>query len=294
MRFWLDRGVDGFRIDVAHGMAKPAGLPDMQPMDDTGLLADHGPGDHRFDQDGVHEVHRRIRSVLDEYPGRMAVGEVWVSDDARLAHYLRDDELQLAFNFKLLTADWTPDALRDAVTHSLAAVADTPAPACWVLSNHDRPAARDPLRRRRAGHAAGAGGGPAAAGAARCGVPLQRRRAGHARRRPARRGAAGPGVGAVGPHRARPRRLPDPGAVVGQRALLRVLLAARHLAADAGGLGRPDRGGAGGRPLVDAVAVPIGAGAAAGLDGVLRATWSGCRRPRAASPSAGPAVRRAW
>ncbi len=139
MRFWLDRGVDGFRIDVAHGMAKPDGLPDMLPMADTGLLADHGPGDHRFDSDGVHALHRRMRTVLDGYPGRMAVGEVWVSEDARLARYLRPDELQLAFNFKLLTADWAPDALRDAVTHSLATVAQTPAPACWVLSNHDRP-----------------------------------------------------------------------------------------------------------------------------------------------------------
>ena len=139
MRFWLDRGVDGFRIDVAHGMAKPDGLPDMLPMEDTGLLDDHGPGDHRFDQDGVHLVHRRIRAVLDRYPGTMAVGEVWVSDDDRLAQYLREDELQLAFNFKLLTAEWTPDGLRDAITHSLAAVEGTPAPACWVLSNHDRP-----------------------------------------------------------------------------------------------------------------------------------------------------------
>jgi alpha-glucosidase len=139
MRFWLDRGVDGFRIDVAHGMAKPAGLPDMVPMEDTGLLADHGPGDLRFDQDGVHVVHRRIRAVLDEYPGTMAVGEVWVSDDARLAQYIRDDELQLAFNFKLLTAEWSADGMRQAVAHSLATVADTPAPACWVLSNHDRP-----------------------------------------------------------------------------------------------------------------------------------------------------------
>jgi alpha-glucosidase len=139
MRFWLERGVDGFRIDVAHGMAKPEGLPDMVPMDDTGLLADHGPGDHRFDQDGVHGVHRRIRAVLDQYPGTMAVGEVWVSDDARLARYLREDELQLAFNFKLLTAEWDADALREAVDDSLAAVARTPAPACWVLSNHDRP-----------------------------------------------------------------------------------------------------------------------------------------------------------
>jgi alpha-glucosidase len=139
MRFWLDRGVDGFRIDVAHGMAKPEGLPDMLPMEDTGLLADHGPGDHRFDQDGVHAVHRRVRQVLDGYPGSMAVGEVWVSDDDRLARYLSADELHLAFNFKLLTADWDPEELRTAIESSLATVATTPAPACWVLSNHDRP-----------------------------------------------------------------------------------------------------------------------------------------------------------
>jgi alpha-glucosidase len=139
MRFWLDRGVDGFRIDVAHGMAKPEGLPDMEPAEDTGLLDDHGPGDLRFDQDGVHAVHRAIRQVLDEYPDRMAVGEVWVHDDDRLARYLRDDELQLAFNFNLLMAEWDIDALRAAVDHSLATVSGTPAPACWVLSNHDRP-----------------------------------------------------------------------------------------------------------------------------------------------------------
>jgi alpha-glucosidase len=139
MRFWLDRGVDGFRIDVAHGMAKPEGLPDMVPADDTGLLADHAPGDHRFDQDGVHAIHRRVRAVLDAYPGSMAVGEVWVSDDERLAQYLRPDELHLAFNFKLLTAEWDLEELRTAVDHSLATVAATPAPACWVLSNHDRP-----------------------------------------------------------------------------------------------------------------------------------------------------------
>lgn len=77
LRCWLGRGVDGLRIDVAHGMAKPQGLPDMVPMEDTGLLADHGRGDHRFDQDGVHAIHRRVRAVLDRYPGTMAVGEVW-------------------------------------------------------------------------------------------------------------------------------------------------------------------------------------------------------------------------
>ena len=137
LRFWLDRGVDGFRIDVAHGMAKPAGLPDMVPLDDTGLLADHAPGDHRFDDEGVHALHRRLRAVVDEYPDRMAVGEVWLQDDDRLARYLRPGELQLAFNFRLVRAPWTAEALRTAVAESLATVAGTPAPGCWVLSNHD-------------------------------------------------------------------------------------------------------------------------------------------------------------
>jgi alpha-glucosidase len=77
--------------------------------------------------------------VLDQYPDRMAVGEVWVFDDERLAQYLRADELHLAFNFRLLTADWDADELRSAIDHSLATVARTPAPPCWVLSNHDRP-----------------------------------------------------------------------------------------------------------------------------------------------------------
>ena len=237
MRFWLDRGVDGFRIDVAHGMAKPEGLPDMVLREDVGLLDDHGPDDLRFDQAGVHDVHRRIRSVIDAYPGTMAVGEVWVSDDARLAQYLREDELQLAFNFKLLTADWTATDLRDAVTHSLEAVADSPAPACWVLSNHDRPR-----------HVTRYGGGAVGLRRARAAALLQLALPGAVYLyngdelgmpdvRPARRGAAGPDLGAVGARRARPGRVPDPDAVVGERALVRVLHAGGHLAAHARRLG---------------------------------------------------------
>ena len=252
------------------------------------------PGDHRFDQDGVHAVHRRIRAVLDEYPGRMAVGEVWVSDDARLAQYLRDGRAPA--RLQLQAADRGLDAGRAARRgHPLAGRRGGDAGAGVLGAVQPRPpAARDPLRRGRGRAPAGAGGGAAAAGPAGRGLPLQRRRAGPARRRPARRGAAGPGVGAVGAHRAGPGRLPGAGAVVGQRAPVRVLLRARHLAADAGGLGRADRGGAGGRSVVDAVAVPIGAGPAAVVAGLLGRTWSGCRRPRAASPSAARAAWRAW
>ncbi len=138
LRFWLDRGADGFRIDVAHGMAKPHGLPDMDHPD---LFNPNNPGGDepqpRFDNDGVHEVHRMVRRVLDEYPGTMAVGEIWVPDAERLRLYVRADELHLAFNFELVKARWRVDELRAAIEYSNEVLAGTPAPACWVLSNHD-------------------------------------------------------------------------------------------------------------------------------------------------------------
>ncbi|MCA1674604.1 MAG: glycoside hydrolase family 13 protein [Actinobacteria bacterium] len=145
VKFWLDRGVDGFRIDVAHGMAKPAGLPDMpQPIPPRqGLLASDVT-DPRFDADGVHDIHRMIRKMLDEYPARIAVGEIWVADDVAFARYLRPDELHLGFNFRLLAASFDATDIRDAIEHSLAAVQGSPAPATWTLSNHDvaRPVTR--------------------------------------------------------------------------------------------------------------------------------------------------------
>jgi alpha-glucosidase len=149
LRFWLDRGVDGFRIDVAHGMSKPPDLPDARAAgaparDDArwpGAAADPDP---RFDHDGVHDVHRMIRTVLDHYPGRLVVGEVWVGDDSRFSRYVRPDELHLGFNFRLARAPFEAGAIRSAIEHSLAAVDPVGAPPAWTLSNHDvsRPVTR--------------------------------------------------------------------------------------------------------------------------------------------------------
>jgi alpha-glucosidase len=136
-KFWLDRGVDGFRIDVAHGMAKPEGLPDLEHIEESRELTDQINGDLRWDQDGVHEIHRGFRRVLDAYPGTMAVGEAWVPDDSRLALYVRPDELHLTFNFELVTADWGAAQFRSAINDSILAMAEVGAPCSWVLSNHD-------------------------------------------------------------------------------------------------------------------------------------------------------------
>jgi alpha-glucosidase len=141
LRFWLDRGVDGFRIDVAHGMAKPDGLPDLDEQ--TLVAIDRrtprvSPDDIRWDRDRVHDYHRMFRRVLDDYAGeRMAVGEAWVPSPERLARYVRPDELNLAFNFELLEARWGATSYRQAIERSMLAMAGVGAPCTWVLANHD-------------------------------------------------------------------------------------------------------------------------------------------------------------
>jgi alpha-glucosidase len=136
LRFWLDRGVDGFRIDVAHGLAKDPGMPDLDGRFPTG-----GPaptGHPHWDRDAVHDVYRSWRKVTDGYDGERAfVGEVWVDDPMRVARYLRPDELHTAFNFNFLLAPWDAAGLRDAIDATIAAVGAVGAPATWVLSNHD-------------------------------------------------------------------------------------------------------------------------------------------------------------
>jgi alpha-glucosidase len=142
LRFWLDRGVDGFRIDVAHGMTKPPGLPDMEVPEPVLLLTNDD--DPRFNHAGVHAIHRRIRSVLNDYPQAVAIGEVWVRDNHRFAEYLRPDELHLGFNFRLLQAKFDAAEIRDAIQNSLAAVAIAGATPTWTLANHD--VEREPTR----------------------------------------------------------------------------------------------------------------------------------------------------
>ncbi|MFV2096746.1 glycoside hydrolase family 13 protein [Micromonospora sp. LOL_014] len=139
LRFWLDRGVDGFRVDVAHGLVKQADLADWHYPEETtsGNHVDQ-PRPPMWDQDGVHEIYRQWRSVLDEYPGQqILVAEAWVQPAERLAAYVRPDEMHQAFNFEYLEAAWTSEAQRTVIERSLAATEAVGAPTTWVLSNHD-------------------------------------------------------------------------------------------------------------------------------------------------------------
>jgi alpha-glucosidase len=131
LRFWFDRGADGFRIDVAHGLVKDQTFPDLKG---------HRKGQpHPFwDQARVHEIYRSWRAIADEYGDRAYVGEIFVGTPGRLALYVRADELHTAFDFSFLLAGWQAEALREVIDQSLHALALVGAPATWVLSNHDQ------------------------------------------------------------------------------------------------------------------------------------------------------------
>ena len=160
LRFWCDRGVDGFRVDVAHGLIKREGLPDWHGKvglyddvvteegpeaeaadpEDTGVLDHTATGaSPMWDQDGVHEVYRSWRAVLDSYgePDRILCAEAWVTPDTRLALYVRSDEMHQAFNFDFLETPWDAARIAAVVESSLRVNDEVGAPTTWVLSNHD-------------------------------------------------------------------------------------------------------------------------------------------------------------
>lgn len=130
LRFWGDRGVDGFLLESAHAMSKPARLPPARPGFDP-----------RLDDDGAHGVHRMIRAVLDHYPGRLVAGEIGVGTvaDRRLARYLRPDELHLVRHPRLGDAGFDAAALRIATDRVLAATAEVDAVPAWALTDHRGP-----------------------------------------------------------------------------------------------------------------------------------------------------------
>lgn len=138
LRFWLDRGVDGFRVDVAHGLIKQEGLPDYTPQKGGASMGGHGETPPYWAQPGVHEIYRDWRKLVDEYPGdRVLVAEAWVNPMSELAKWVRADEMHQAFNFDYLEAAWDAGEIRSVIDSSLESFGAVGAPSTWVLSNHD-------------------------------------------------------------------------------------------------------------------------------------------------------------
>lgn len=152
LRFWLDLGVDGFRIDVAHGLVKenilndhydPQGLSDALRLD---LQMDNAKRNELlstvpfFDRDGVHHIYRKWRQLFDSYERDvMAVAEAWVHPPVNATRYVRHDELHQIFNFDLLVAPFDATEIFACVDRTLTLNATVGAFATWALSNHDTP-----------------------------------------------------------------------------------------------------------------------------------------------------------
>jgi alpha-glucosidase len=137
LRFWSDRGVDGFRVDVAHGLAKDLSEPFASyPEISRDVLKEDGT-DPLFDRDEVHEIFRGWRTVLNEYdPPRAAVAEAW-APPSRLPLYARPDELGQAFEFDLVLEPWSAAGFRRSIEGALERAHAVGASSTWVLSNHD-------------------------------------------------------------------------------------------------------------------------------------------------------------
>ncbi len=135
-RFWLDRGVDGFRVDVAHGLVKNPAYPDIETSE--GLLGNARTPDHpHWDREGIHEINRRWRAILDASDREvMMVAEAWVRPE-RLPMYLRPDEYHQSFNFDFLVTPWSHDAAVAAIDRAVTAAAAVGSTPTWTLSNHD-------------------------------------------------------------------------------------------------------------------------------------------------------------
>ncbi|MBW3579430.1 MAG: DUF3459 domain-containing protein [Actinobacteria bacterium] len=137
LRFWLDRGVDGFRADAVHAIGKDRALLD-DPPDSAGT-----PRSSTNDDPATHGLLRDVRRLVDGYPGeRVVVGEVYLLDTAKVAaYYGQGDELHLAFNFPPLYTPWQVDAWRRRLDEVEGHLAPAGWPT-WVLSNHDNPRPR--------------------------------------------------------------------------------------------------------------------------------------------------------
>ena len=145
LRFWLKKGVDGFRVDVAHGMVKRAGLPDATIYDENLrerpisnlTMQEAEEAVPYWGQPGVHDAIRRFRHVIDEFEDRAMCAEASMSPLPRLAMWVRPDEYHQSFNFDYMHGDYEPAAIKKIITDSIVEYGKVGASSTWVMSNHD-------------------------------------------------------------------------------------------------------------------------------------------------------------
>ena len=139
LHFWLDRGVDGFRVDQPHAMAKATGLPDHPDIERAGAGFIEGEASPpMWFQEEVHPIFRKWRQILDSYEGDRAMcGEAYVLPLSFMAKWVRHDEFNQTFNFRFLNSNWDAKTLFDNINESFEAFDGVGAPSTWVLNNHD-------------------------------------------------------------------------------------------------------------------------------------------------------------
>lgn len=141
LRFWLDRGVDGFRLDAAQGLFKHADLPDAADPFEEERVGD-AANELAWNQPEVHDVYRHWRTIVDEYTRhdgieRPLVGEITGFAQSHLADYVADDQLHQGFFFEFMKAAWSAQDIRRIITHGINQERATTSPVTWVLGNHD-------------------------------------------------------------------------------------------------------------------------------------------------------------
>ena len=138
LRFWLDHGADGFRVDVAHGLAKDLDRDDLDDYVVWCTSDQPDDGTHPvIDRDEVHEIYHEWRKVFNEYnPPAFAVAEAWVQPNRQYL-YASPDDLGQIFNFEFAKKDWIRDNMHQAIEEGIASAERSGSSATWVMSNHD-------------------------------------------------------------------------------------------------------------------------------------------------------------
>lgn len=137
LRYWMDLGASGFRVDVAHALVKDPEYPDLGEDVEELMATPHSENHPHWNRPGLHEIVEEWRSVVDEYDDSVLIAEAWMPDWSHLVAYIRPGEYHQAFDFLFLQTPWDAAAMKESVRRALEATGNVGTVPTWVLSNHD-------------------------------------------------------------------------------------------------------------------------------------------------------------